>query len=61
MPSRTIVPTLSPAATTEAPLGNAVLDRVAARVHQRLAAEQAASNKVGEGAHMASIIWPIPL
>ncbi|WP_329462077.1 HaaA family cyclophane-containing RiPP peptide [Streptomyces sp. NBC_01431] len=61
MPSPTTVPGLSPAEAMEVPLGNVVLDRVAARVHQRLAAEQAASNKVGEGAHMASIIWPFPV
>lgn len=45
---------------TEAPSA-AVLDRVAGRVRQRLAAEQAAQNSVGEGPHAASLIWPWPL
>ncbi|MER6566310.1 HaaA family cyclophane-containing RiPP peptide [Streptomyces sp. NPDC001093] len=39
----------------------AVLDRVAARVRQRLVAEQAPTNRVGDGAHAASLIWPWPL
>lgn len=40
---------------------SAVLDRIAARVQLRLAAEQAASNRVGDGSHAASLIWPWPL
>ena len=38
-----------------------VLDRVAARVQRRLAAERAASNSIGDGAHAASLIrsWPL--
>lgn len=39
----------------------AVLDRVAARVQQRLAAEQTAVNRTGDGSHAASLIWPWPL
>ncbi|MGW5336096.1 HaaA family cyclophane-containing RiPP peptide [Streptomyces bauhiniae] len=39
---------------------NAVLDRVAVRVRQRRAAEQAAANPLGGGAHAASLIWPWP-
>ncbi|WP_308288564.1 HaaA family cyclophane-containing RiPP peptide [Streptomyces macrolidinus] len=38
-----------------------VLDRVAARVQRRLAAERAASNSIGDGVHAASLIWPWPL
>ncbi|MFB8352568.1 HaaA family cyclophane-containing RiPP peptide [Streptomyces niveus] len=40
--------------------GPVVLDRVAARVRQRLAAEQTA-NQTGEGSHAASLIrtWPL--
>ncbi|WP_269859396.1 HaaA family cyclophane-containing RiPP peptide [Streptomyces sp. RPT161] len=63
-------PTSAPAPHAWAPVvpepaqpaqGTVVLDRVAARVRQRLAAEQAATNRVGDGAHAASIIWPWPL
>ncbi|MCX5421959.1 HaaA family cyclophane-containing RiPP peptide [Streptomyces sp. NBC_00078] len=39
---------------------NAVLDRVAHRVRQRLMAEQAATSRIGDGAHAASLIWPWP-
>ncbi|CAM5467270.1 HaaA family cyclophane-containing RiPP peptide [Streptomyces aurantiogriseus] len=39
----------------------AVLDRVAARVRQRLEAEEGATGQVGDGAHAASLIWPWPL
>ncbi|MFE9066039.1 HaaA family cyclophane-containing RiPP peptide [Streptomyces violaceusniger] len=62
MPSPTPVPTphgtapFSPEAQS-----NAVLDRVAARVRQRLEAEQAATNRTGDGTHAASLIWPWPL
>ncbi|MGW2961773.1 HaaA family cyclophane-containing RiPP peptide [Streptomyces sp. NPDC001220] len=63
MPSRTSVP--APHATSSAgqgtPRGNVVLDRVAARVQQRRVAEQATSNRVGDGSHAASLIWPWPL
>ena len=41
--------------------GTAVLDRVAARVRQRLEAEEGATSRVGDGAHAASLIWPWPL
>ncbi|MEH0577036.1 hypothetical protein QBA54_21630 [Streptomyces sp. B21-108] len=41
--------------------GTAVLDRVAARVRQRLEAEEGATARVGDGAHAASLIWPWPL
>jgi hypothetical protein len=62
MPSRTSVPAPPAAAVTgrEPAQGNVVLDRVAARVRQRQAAEQAATNRVGDGAHAASLIWPWP-
>ncbi|MFG3025932.1 HaaA family cyclophane-containing RiPP peptide [Streptomyces sp. NPDC048254] len=40
--------------------GNLVLDRVAARVQQRRAAEQVATNRAGDGTHAASLIWPWP-
>ncbi|MEV5784307.1 HaaA family cyclophane-containing RiPP peptide [Streptomyces sp. NPDC052287] len=63
MPLSTIVP--SPSAsdpdTSESALRPEVLDRVAARVQRRLAAERAASNSIGDGAHAASLIWPWPL
>lgn len=38
-----------------------VLDRVAARVRRRLAAEEAATNRDGDGSHAASLILPRPL
>ncbi|MFG2583687.1 HaaA family cyclophane-containing RiPP peptide [Streptomyces malaysiensis] len=63
MPSPTPVPAPRAAAPTapEAAEGIPVLDRVAARVRQRLEAEQAATNRVGDGSHAASLIWPWPL
>ncbi|MFD9280826.1 HaaA family cyclophane-containing RiPP peptide [Streptomyces mirabilis] len=62
MPSRTSVPAPHATAVTgrKSAEGNAVLDRVAARVRQRQAVEQAATNRVGDGAHAASLIWPWP-
>ncbi|MEU6535780.1 HaaA family cyclophane-containing RiPP peptide [Streptomyces sp. NPDC047000] len=48
------------AATPTTP-GATVLDHVAARVQQRLDAEQSVTNRTGEGAHGASLIWPWPL
>lgn len=60
-------PTSAPAPIAAAPEGpeppqcTAVLDRVAARVRQRLAAEKAAANRSGDGSHAASIVWPWPL
>ncbi|MFE2429393.1 HaaA family cyclophane-containing RiPP peptide [Streptomyces sp. NPDC059373] len=50
----------SPATSQTAP-GSAVLDRIAARVQLRLAAEQTVSNSSGDGSHAASLIWPWPL
>ncbi|WP_455359387.1 HaaA family cyclophane-containing RiPP peptide [Streptomyces sp. SYSU K21746] len=50
----------SSAAAAAAPEGAVVLDRLAARVQARLAAEKAASNPDG-GSHPASLIWPWPL
>ena len=41
--------------------GTAVLDRIAARVRQRLEAEEIATGQIGDGAHAASLIWPLPL
>ncbi|MGA5205196.1 HaaA family cyclophane-containing RiPP peptide [Streptomyces variegatus] len=64
MPPSTTVPCPSASGldTTEsAAPGPEVLNRVAARVQRRLAAEQAASNSIGDGAHAASLIWPWPL
>jgi len=62
MSSRTSVP--APHAMTvtsrESAQSNVVLDRVVARVRQRQAVEQAATNRVGDGAHAASLIWPWP-
>ncbi|MBP2052709.1 hypothetical protein J2Z21_005696 [Streptomyces griseochromogenes] len=52
---------LSPASAEPTASGTAVLDRVAARVRQRLETEQAATNRVGDGTHAASLIWPWPL
>lgn len=66
MPSRTPVPAshvrdhTSPVSSETAPT-TAVLDRVAVRVQQRLAAEQTAANRTGDGSHAASLIWPWPL
>ncbi|MDX5564331.1 hypothetical protein PYK79_14670 [Streptomyces sp. ID05-04B] len=56
---RTIAP-VGPA-SAEPAAGTAVLDRVAARVRQRLEAEEGATSRVGDGAHAASLIWPWPL
>ncbi|MFF5704589.1 HaaA family cyclophane-containing RiPP peptide [Streptomyces sp. NPDC012794] len=63
MPSRTPVPAPQAPAPVgaESINGSAVLDRVAVRVRQRLAAEQMASNHTGEGSHQASLIWTWPL
>lgn len=63
MPSRTSHSTSHAMASTgrqPAAQGNVVLDRVAARVQQRRAAEEASANRVGDGAHAASLIWPRP-
>lgn len=59
MPSRTSAPAPSSEArfSGDAAQGNVVLDRIAARVRQRRAAEQAATNRVGDGSHAASLIW----
>ncbi|MCX4906401.1 HaaA family cyclophane-containing RiPP peptide [Streptomyces sp. NBC_00878] len=63
MPPSTTVP--SPSASgldsAEAAPNPEVLDRIAARVQRRLAAERAASNSVADGPHAASLIWPWPL
>ncbi|MFI1162249.1 HaaA family cyclophane-containing RiPP peptide [Streptomyces sp. NPDC020801] len=63
MPSHSSRPAPATMARTgqETTQGNVVLDRVAARVRQRRAAEKAAANHVGDGAHAASLIWPWPL
>lgn len=65
MLTRTPVPlpltaTRSGAATADT-AQDAVLARIAARVELRLAAEQAASSRTGDGSHAASLIWPWPL
>ncbi|MEU3282075.1 HaaA family cyclophane-containing RiPP peptide [Streptomyces antibioticus] len=57
---RTITPA-GPASAEPMVAGTAVLDRVAARVRQRLEAEEDATSRVGDGAHAASLIWPWPL
>ncbi|MER5338853.1 HaaA family cyclophane-containing RiPP peptide [Streptomyces mirabilis] len=63
MPPSTNVPSPSAAGpdTSEFAPGPEVLDRVAARVQRRLAAERAALNSIGDGTHAASLIWPWPL
>ncbi|MEU2683612.1 HaaA family cyclophane-containing RiPP peptide [Streptomyces hygroscopicus] len=63
MPSPTSVPAPHGTASfaPEAAQSNPVLARVAARVRQRLEAEQAATNRTGDGTHAASLIWPRPL
>ncbi|RNG36153.1 HaaA family cyclophane-containing RiPP peptide [Streptomyces botrytidirepellens] len=63
MPSPTPVPAPSGMApiAPESAQDSPVLDRLAHRVQQRLEAEQAATNRVGDGAHAASLIWPWPL
>ncbi|MET8248301.1 HaaA family cyclophane-containing RiPP peptide [Streptomyces sp. NPDC005202] len=62
MPSRTSHSTSHAMASTcrQPAQGNVVLDRVAARVQQRRVAEEASANRVGDGAHAASLIWPWP-
>ncbi|MEH0556485.1 MULTISPECIES: HaaA family cyclophane-containing RiPP peptide [Streptomyces] len=57
---RTIT-SVGPASAEPMAAGTAVLDRVAARVRQRLEAEEGATSRVGDGAHAASLIWPWPL
>ncbi|MFE0476995.1 HaaA family cyclophane-containing RiPP peptide [Streptomyces sp. NPDC058947] len=57
---RTITPA-GPAPAEPTAAGTAVLDRVAARVRQRLEEEECATSRVGDGAHAASLIWPWPL
>ncbi|MFF0161672.1 HaaA family cyclophane-containing RiPP peptide [Streptomyces sp. NPDC005263] len=57
---RTITP-VGPASAEPTAAGTAVLDRVAARVRQRLEVEEGATSRVGDGAHAASLIWPWPL
>ncbi|MEW2300038.1 HaaA family cyclophane-containing RiPP peptide [Streptomyces sp. NPDC006655] len=55
---------VSPAAAEPTAAGTAVLDRVAARVRQRLEAEETAegmTGRFGDGSHAASLIWPWPL
>lgn len=54
---RTIAP-VGPASAEPTVVGTAVLDRVAARVRQRLETEEGAMGRVGDGAHAASLIWP---
>ncbi|MER5918687.1 HaaA family cyclophane-containing RiPP peptide [Streptomyces mirabilis] len=63
MPPSTSVPSPSASGlnTPESAPAPEVLDRVAARVQRRLAAERAASNSIGDGSHAASLIWPWPL
>jgi hypothetical protein len=57
---RTIMP-VGPASAEPTAAGTAVLECVAARVRQRLEAEEGATGLVGDGAHAASLIWPWPL
>ncbi|WP_127355796.1 HaaA family cyclophane-containing RiPP peptide [Actinacidiphila soli] len=52
---------VGPASAEPTMAGTAVLDRVAARVRQRLEAEEGATGRFGDGAHAASLIWPWPL
>ncbi|MFI6946814.1 HaaA family cyclophane-containing RiPP peptide [Streptomyces sp. NPDC050422] len=64
MLSRTSVPMPQAPVMPVAPeptQSSVVLDRVAVRVRQRLAAEQTATSRTGEGGHQASLIrfWPL--
>ncbi|MFF9000305.1 HaaA family cyclophane-containing RiPP peptide [Streptomyces achromogenes] len=61
--SATAPQTITPAgpASADSTPGTLVLDRVAARVRQRLEAEQGTAGQVGDGAHAASLMWPWPL
>jgi hypothetical protein len=56
-----IITPVGPASAEPTVAGTAVLDRVAARVRQRLEAEEGATGRVGDGAHAASLIWPWPV
>ncbi|MEU7116154.1 HaaA family cyclophane-containing RiPP peptide [Streptomyces sp. NPDC046182] len=56
MSSRTSL--LAPPACPESIQGNAVLERIAARVQQRLDEEKSTADGVAEGPHAASLIWP---
>ncbi|WP_055629305.1 HaaA family cyclophane-containing RiPP peptide [Streptomyces hirsutus] len=58
--SRTLTPVGPPSAEPTA-AGTAVLGRVAARVRQRLAAEEIVTGRVGDGTHAASLVLPWPL
>ncbi|MEU7049682.1 HaaA family cyclophane-containing RiPP peptide [Streptomyces eurythermus] len=53
--------TITPGGLVAAEPSTVVLNRVAARVRQRLEAEQGTVGRVGDGAHAASLIWPWPL
>ena len=55
------ITSVGPASVEPTVAGTAVLDRVAARVRQRLEAEEGATGRVGDGAHAASLILPWPL
>lgn len=63
MSTSTAVPSPPDAASfdgAETTQDSVVLERIAARVQLRMAAEQEASNVDG-GGHPASLIWPWPL
>ncbi|MEW2300986.1 HaaA family cyclophane-containing RiPP peptide [Streptomyces sp. NPDC006655] len=55
------IPSVGQASAVPTVAGAAVLDRVAARVRQRLEAEEGATGRFGDGAHAASLTWPWPL
>ncbi|MFF0171055.1 HaaA family cyclophane-containing RiPP peptide [Streptomyces prasinus] len=57
---RTITP-VGLASAEPTAVSTAVLGRVAARVRQRLAAEETATGRVGAGTHAASLVLPWPL
>ncbi|MEV3854936.1 HaaA family cyclophane-containing RiPP peptide [Streptomyces sp. NPDC050095] len=53
-------PSLAPPAPAAPAAASPVLDRLAVRVRDRVAAEQAAANPYGDGAHAASLPFPWP-
>ena len=51
-------PVLAPPTCPDSIHGNAVLERIATRVQQRLDEEKSEADGFAEGPHAASLIWP---
>lgn len=59
-PANAVEPCAVPSGEPATP-DTTVLDRVAARVRQRLAAERSEASRSGGGTHAASLVPPLPL